>query len=145
MRFDVFTLFPDAFQPYLQISILERAIEKGLLQVHLHDIRAWTKDKHHITDDAPYGGGGGMVMKPEPAFSAVEAVLGIPPTCPLILLTPQGRIFNQQIVEELSLSIPTWHYFVDGMKVWMNESASISSQMKYPLVIMFLPAASCLP
>lgn len=101
MRFDVFSLFPGAFQPYLQISILERAIEKGLLQVHLHDIRTWTTDKHHITDDAPYGGGGGMVMKPEPAFAAVEAVLGLPPTCPLILLTPQGRVLNQRIVEEL--------------------------------------------
>jgi tRNA (guanine37-N1)-methyltransferase len=102
MRFDVFTLFPDIFAPYLGISILQRAIEKGLLEVHLHDIRAWTTDKHHVTDDTPYGGGGGMVMKPEPIFTAVEDVLGSPPECPLILLTPQGRVFNQRIAEEFA-------------------------------------------
>jgi tRNA (guanine37-N1)-methyltransferase len=102
MRFDVFTLFPDIFAPYLGISILQRAIAKGLLQVHLHDIRSWTTDKHHIADDMPYGGGGGMVMKPEPIFTAVEDVLGAPPECPLILLTPQGRVFNQHIAEEFA-------------------------------------------
>ena len=66
MRFDVFTLFPGALQPYFEISILQKAIEHGLLEVDLHDIRTWTHDKHHVTDDTPYGGGGGMVMKPEP-------------------------------------------------------------------------------
>jgi tRNA (guanine37-N1)-methyltransferase len=102
MRFDVFTLFPDIFAPYLGISILQRAIAKGLLEVHLHDIRGWATDKHHVTDDTPYGGGGGMVMKPEPVFAAVEEVLGAPPQCPLILLTPQGRVFNQRIAEDLA-------------------------------------------
>jgi len=101
MRFDIFTLFPAAFQPYLEISILQRAIESGLLEVYLHDIRAWTTDKHHITDEAPYGGGGGMVMKPEPIFAAVEGVLGSPLCCPLILLTPQGRLFDQRLAREL--------------------------------------------
>ncbi|HAD07771.1 MAG TPA: tRNA (guanosine(37)-N1)-methyltransferase TrmD [Anaerolineaceae bacterium] len=102
MRFDVFSLFPSVLQPYLQISILQRAIEKGLLEVHLHDIRSFTKDKHHITDDAPFGGGGGMVMKPEPIFTAVESVLGSPPACPVILLTPQGRTYTQQVAAELA-------------------------------------------
>jgi len=102
MRFDVFTLFPQVFEPYLQVSILQRARERGLIEVHLHNIRDWTTDKHHITDDEPYGGGGGMVMKPEPIFTAVESVLGAPPTCPLILLTPQGRVFNQAIATELA-------------------------------------------
>lgn len=102
MRFDVFSLFPGILQPYLEASILQRAIQNGLLEVFLHDIRAWTTDKHHITDDAPFGGGGGMVMKPEPIFTAVEAVLGSPPDCPLILLTPQGRTYNQSIAQELS-------------------------------------------
>lgn len=102
MRFDVFSLFPSVIQPYLQISILQRAIEKGLLEVHLHDIRSFTTDKHHITDDAPFGGGGGMVMKPEPIFTAVESVLGSPPTCPVILLTPQGRTYTQQVAAELA-------------------------------------------
>jgi tRNA (guanine37-N1)-methyltransferase len=100
MRFDIFTLFPEVFQPYLQTSILERAQQKGLIEVHLHNIRDYTTDKHHITDDEPYGGGGGMVMKPEPIFAAVESVLGSPPACPVVLLTPQGRTFNHRIAQE---------------------------------------------
>lgn len=102
MLFDIFTLFPETFKPYLEISILKRAIDNGLLEVAIHDIRNWTTDKHHITDDTPYGGGGGMVMKPEPVFAAIESVLGSPPACPIILLTPQGRIFTQRIAHELS-------------------------------------------
>jgi len=102
MRFDVFTLFPAVFTPYLEASILQRARANGLIEVHLHDIRAWTTDKHHVTDDAPFGGGGGMVMKPEPVFTAVEDVLGAPLACPLILLTPQGRPFTQRVADELS-------------------------------------------
>lgn len=101
MQFDVFTLFPAVFSPYLEASILQRAIERGLIHVHLHDIRAWTTDKHHVTDDTPYGGGGGMVMKPEPVFAAVEGVLGAPPACPVILLTPQGRTFTMDVAREL--------------------------------------------
>jgi tRNA (guanine37-N1)-methyltransferase len=114
MQFDVFTLFPEVFQPYLQTSILQRATAGGLLEVNLHNIRSWSTDKHHTTDDAPYGGGGGMVMKPEPVFSAIEAILGSPPACPLILLTPQGRTFNQKIAQELSrephLALLCGHY-----------------------------------
>jgi tRNA (guanine37-N1)-methyltransferase len=103
MRFDVFTLFPEVFEPYLQVSIIQRARLSGLVEVHLHNIRDWTYDRHHITDDEPYGGGGGMVMKPEPIFTAVESVLGSPPACPLILLTPQGRLFSQAVAQELAL------------------------------------------
>ena len=102
MRFDVFTLFPQVVKPYLDASILQRASQNGLLEVHLHDIRAWTEDKPHITDDAPFGGGGGMVMKPEPIFACLEDILGTPPACPIILLTPQGRTYNQQIAKELA-------------------------------------------
>lgn len=102
MRFDVFTLFPGMIQPYLDASILSRAVENGLLQVGVHDIRDWALDKHHVTDDTPYGGGGGMVMKPEPIFAAVEEVLGLPPACPLILMTPQGRTFTQKVAFELA-------------------------------------------
>lgn len=102
MRFDVFSLFPDIFQPYLAASILARAIEKDLVQIHLHNIRDWAIDRHHITDDMPYGGGGGMVMKVEPVFAAVEGVLGNPPDCPVILLTPQGRLFTQVVAQELA-------------------------------------------
>ncbi|MEL7590724.1 MAG: tRNA (guanosine(37)-N1)-methyltransferase TrmD [Anaerolineaceae bacterium] len=102
MQFDVFTLFPGVFQPYLESSILQRAQEKGLISVVLHNIRDWTHDRHHVTDDAPYGGGGGMVMKVEPIFASVESVLGAPPACPLIYLSPQGRQFTTAVAQELA-------------------------------------------
>jgi tRNA (guanine37-N1)-methyltransferase len=102
IRFDVFTLFPDVFTPYLETSILQRAQEHNLVEVNLYNIRDWTTDRHHVCDDLPYGGGGGMVMKPEPIFAAIESVLGTPSICPVILLDPQGRIFTQAIAEELS-------------------------------------------
>src|SRR5262245_5938028 len=109
MQFDVFTILPEVFPTYLDTSILKKARERGLIDVRVHNIRDYTHDKHHTTDDTPYGGGGGMVMKPEPIFEAVESVLGLaaPPiqlvTVPIILLTPQGRVFTQQVAEELSL------------------------------------------
>jgi tRNA (guanine37-N1)-methyltransferase len=102
MRFYVFTLLPETFTPYLQASILQKAAERGLVEIALHNIRDWARDKHHTTDDTPYGGGGGMVMKPEPVFEAVESVLGPEPGCPVILLTPQGRVFNHAVAEELA-------------------------------------------
>ena len=102
MRFDIFSLFPEVFDSYLNTSILKRAQETGSLEVHAHNIRDWAVDKHHTTDDTPYGGGGGMVMKPEPIFTAIENVLGSPPSCPVILLSPQGRLFNQRIAFELA-------------------------------------------
>jgi len=107
MRFDIFTLFPHLFAGVFEESILKRAIELGHLQVALHNIRDYATDKHHITDDYPYGGGGGMVMKPEPIFRAMETVLageegGALPDMPIILLSPQGRTFTQEIARELS-------------------------------------------
>lgn len=102
MIFEIFTLFPEVFEPYLQASILQRASQRNLVTIRLHNIRDWTYDKHHITDDEPYGGGGGMVMKPEPVFAAVEGVLGSPPAYPVILLTPQGRPFTQKVAFELA-------------------------------------------
>jgi tRNA (guanine37-N1)-methyltransferase len=107
MQFEVFTLLPQVFPPYLESSILKRAGARGLIEVRLHNLRDYAHDKHHTTDDLPYGGGGGMVMKPEPVFEAVESVLGeaalLEMTLPVILLTPQGRVFNQAIAQELSL------------------------------------------
>lgn len=105
MRFEVFTLFPEVFEPYLNTSILQRARQRGLVEVYMHNIRDWATGRHRLTDDEPYGGGGGMVMKPEPIFAAVEAILSSPPECPLILLTPQGRIFSQAVANELA-SLP---------------------------------------
>ena len=111
MQFEVFTLLPEVFPAYLESSILQRARQRGLIEVRVHNIRDYTLDKHHTTDDIPYGGGGGMVMKPEPVFDAVESVIGRfdnlnatpQPDCPIILLTPQGRVFNQRIAAEFSL------------------------------------------
>ncbi len=106
MDFDVFTLLPEVFEPYLRSSILLRAQENRLISVRVHNIRDFTHDKHRTTDDVPYGGGGGMVLKPEPVFEAVETVLGLvegqTAACPIILLTPQGRVFSQAIATELS-------------------------------------------
>jgi tRNA (guanine37-N1)-methyltransferase len=101
MEFDIFTLLPEVFFPYLNSSILERARERKLIEVRVHNIRDWAESKHHVTDDEPYGGGGGMVMKVEPVFAAVESVIGPNVRCPVILLTPQGRVFNQKIALEL--------------------------------------------
>ena len=106
MLFEVFTLLPDVFAPYLDSSILMRARQRGILDVRVHNIRDFAHDKHHTTDDVPYGGGGGMVMKPEPVFEAVETILGhrqsAAPSCPIILLTPQGRVFTQALAWEWS-------------------------------------------
>jgi len=123
MQIEVFTLFPAMFDGYLQESILKRAQQAGLLTVRLHNIRDYATDKHHVTDDIPYGGGGGMVMKPEPIFAAVESVLQLPTpnpqhpttqtygrsierpylsTIPIILLSPTGRKFTQSIARELA-------------------------------------------
>lgn len=102
MKFEVFTLLPEVFPAYLSRSILAKAIENELISVNVHNIRDWALDKHHITDEPPYGGGGGMVMKVEPVFDAVESVVGAPPDCPVILLTPQGRVFNQSIAQTLA-------------------------------------------
>lgn len=99
MHFDIFTLFPGMFEGPFSESILKRAQEKGLLSIDLHNIRDVTTDKHHIVDDYPYGGGAGMVMKPESIFNAVESVYQ---GGPIILLTPQGRQFNQEIARTLA-------------------------------------------
>jgi tRNA (guanine37-N1)-methyltransferase len=99
MHFDIFTLFPAMFHGPFTESILKRAQERGLLSVALHNIRDATTDKHHIVDDYPYGGGAGMVMKPEPIFAAIEAVYQ---GGPIVYLTPQGRLFNQQIAQQLA-------------------------------------------
>jgi tRNA (guanine37-N1)-methyltransferase len=101
MEFDVFSLLPEVFPPYLNSSILNRARQRGLIDIRIHNIRDWATDRHHVTDDEPYGGGGGMVMKVEPVFAAVESIFGSGTSCPVILLTPQGRVFNQEIAAEL--------------------------------------------
>jgi tRNA (guanine37-N1)-methyltransferase len=102
VQFDVFTLFPEIFPAYLESSILQRARERKIIEVRVHNIRDYAHDRHRTTDDVPYGGGGGMVMKPEPVFEAVESILGPKPAFPIILLDPQGRVFDQAIAKDLS-------------------------------------------
>lgn len=103
MRIDVFTLFPGMFQGPLTESILKRAQERGLLEVALHNIRDYATDKHQVTDEPPYGGGGGMVMKVEPIVHAVEAVLGESrEAIPVILTTPQGQLFSHSLARDLA-------------------------------------------
>jgi tRNA (guanine37-N1)-methyltransferase len=105
MYIDIFTLFPGMFAGPFDDSIIKRAQEAGLASIGIHNIRDWAPGKHRQCDDTPYGGGGGMIMKPEPVFCAVEAVLemqpGDPAPCPIVLLTPQGRLFTQDVAREL--------------------------------------------
>ena len=108
MQIDILTLFPQMFQSPFSVGIFKRAIERKLVRVNIHNIRDYTHDKHRTVDDYPYGGGAGMVLKPEPIFEAVESIKsdillkqGVD-ELPIILLTPQGRLFSQQIALELS-------------------------------------------
>jgi len=103
MRFDVLTLFPEIFQGYLSQSLLKLALDKGLVQIHLWNIRDWAEGKHHSVDDRPFGGGPGMVIMPEPVYAAVEAVRAQDPEPgQLILLTPGGRRLQQPLVRDLA-------------------------------------------
>jgi len=102
MKFDILTLFPAMFDGPLTESILKRAAENGLIDIALHNIRDWALDKHATADDAPYGGGAGMVMKVEPIAGAIEAVKEKSPNSKVILTTPCGRPFNHAVAEELS-------------------------------------------
>ena len=102
MRFDVLTLFPAIFDGYLGQSLLKRAIDAGLVDVRLHDIRRWSRDKHNKVDDRPFGGGPGMILQVEPVVDCVEAVQQQVEPGHLVVLSPRGRTLNQPIVEELT-------------------------------------------
>ncbi len=102
MRIDVLTLFPEALESVLNCSVLGRARERGLVTVNLVNIRDFATDKHKVTDDAPYGGGPGMVLKPEPIFLAVESLSEANSLEHIVLLCPQGRRFNQEVARELA-------------------------------------------
>src|SRR5687768_67588 len=103
MRFDMLTLFPEIFSGYLSQSLLNLAIERGLVNVCLHNIRDWAQGKHKTVDDRPFGGGPGMVLKVEPVVECVEAVQALAePPGRVVLLTPQGKRLNQSVVEELA-------------------------------------------
>ena len=113
IHFDILTLFPEMFAGVFETSIIGRAREMGKVKIDLHNIRDYAPGKHHVTDDTPYGGGGGMIMKPEPIFNTIEAILGVAVPDegyrllleqgypPIILLTPQGRLLKQAVAREL--------------------------------------------
>jgi tRNA (guanine37-N1)-methyltransferase len=103
MQIDILTLFPEICRAPLSESMMKRARENGIVDLRIHNLRDWTKDKHHIVDDAPFGGGQGMVMKPEPIFAAVEELRRASgDKSKIILMSPAGRRFNQQVAGELS-------------------------------------------
>ncbi|MCX7794583.1 MAG: tRNA (guanosine(37)-N1)-methyltransferase TrmD [Thermodesulfovibrionales bacterium] len=102
MLIDVITLFPDIIKTYISFGVIKKAIEESLLNVRIHNLRDFTKDRHRTVDDYPYGGGSGMVLKPEPVFEAVEQIKSDGIERVVILLTPQGKVFNQQMARELS-------------------------------------------
>ncbi|HEX8138710.1 MAG TPA: tRNA (guanosine(37)-N1)-methyltransferase TrmD [Pyrinomonadaceae bacterium] len=105
MKFDIITIFPGFFGEVFEYGIVRRARAAGLVEVRAHDLRAWTSDKHHIVDDRPFGGGDGMVLKPEPIFAAVEALTGarareeLKEGTRVVLLSPQGRTLTQELAE----------------------------------------------
>src|SRR5262245_1121914 len=102
MRFDVITIFPEIFSGVFDFGIVRRAVEAGLIEIHVHDLRDYTSDKHRQVDDRPFGGGAGMVMKPEPLFRAVEAAANQSSDASVMLLSPQGRLFDQGLAEAYS-------------------------------------------
>jgi tRNA (guanine37-N1)-methyltransferase len=101
MRIDIITIFPEIFAP-LKASILKRAEDKGLIEINIHNLRDFTKDRHRKVDDAPYGGGRGMVLRCEPLFSAVEHVKKGNKRAKVVLTTPQGKLFTQDAAKKLS-------------------------------------------
>ena len=106
MQIDILTLFPEMFQSPFSTGILKRAIDRKLVRINIHNIRNYTHNKHHTVDDYAYGGGAGMILKPEPIFEAIESITPDikegTGDLPIILLTPQGRPFRQQIAQQLS-------------------------------------------
>src|SRR5215212_3414466 len=110
LRFDIITIFPEFFREVIDCGILRRARNAGLVEITAHDLRQWTTDKHHVVDDRPFGGGDGMVLKPEPIFAGVEALTGasqredLPPRTRVVLLSAQGEVFSQRLARDLSES-----------------------------------------
>src|ERR1700750_2632957 len=102
MRFDIITIFPEIFHGVFEFGIIRRAVEAGLIEINLHDLRDYTFDRHHQVDDRPFGGGAGMVMKPEPLFRAIEAISHGNESATVVMLSPQGRLFTQAVAEELA-------------------------------------------
>ncbi len=131
MIFDVLTLFPDLLRSPLEVSVLGKAIQRGVIRVNLVNIRDFAEDKHKVTDDYPYGGGRGMVMKPEPVVGAIRSVLQEDPRAWVILLTPQGVTFDQRVATRLatfrrvSLVCGRYEGVDERVRAFVNEELSI--------------------
>lgn len=110
LRVDIITIFPEFFREAFDHGIVRRACAAGIVKIDAHDLRRWTSDKHHVVDDRPFGGGDGMVLKPEPIFAAVNDLTGcsrredLATGTRVVLLTPQGKVFNQKLANDLSKS-----------------------------------------
>src|ERR1700754_5115671 len=102
MRFDIITIFPEIFRGVFEFGIIRRAVEAGLIELKLHDLRDFTHDRHRQVDDRPFGGGAGMVMKPEPLIRAIEAITHKADQAATVMLSPQGRLFTQRVAEEFA-------------------------------------------
>ncbi len=143
LRIDVITIFPGMLNGFLQESILKRSVEKGLVEIHVVDLRRFTTDKHQSTDDRPFGGGPGMVMKPEPLFKAVESVRR--KESRVVLMTPQGRRMEQAIAVRLALEshliFVCGHYEGVDERVRVHLATDEISIGDYVLTNGVLPAA----
>ncbi len=131
MRFHILTLFPDAFRILTEYSIIGRAVERGLISVEATDIRQFTSDRHGTADDYQFGGGPGMVLKPEPVFAAVDAVLADVPAdqrerTPIALTSPQGRQLSQQLVDEFAAA--------PGMVIICGHYAGVDERIRQGLI-----------
>jgi len=154
MRFDILTLFPEMFVGPLSASIIGKARERGLLSVEVWNIRDYALDKHRTVDDTPYGGGAGMVLRPDVLVRAIEAVRGDSPT-PVVYLSPQGRVFNQQMAAELAklrLILVSGHYEEIDERVranWVDWELSIGDYVltggELPAMVVVDAVARLLP
>ena len=134
MEVHILTIFPEMFTAPLQASILQRAQERGLLQVQVHNLRDFTTDRHHVTDDAPYGGGAGMLMKPEPIVTGVHAIQARFGPAYVVLLSPQGVVLTQDLAKHWP-SASVYSSSVGATAVWMRACRPIRTP-RYPLAIM---------
>lgn len=156
MRFDILTLFPEMFSGPLGTSIIGKAQERGLLTVNLWNIRDYAQDKHRTVDDTPYGGGAGMVLRPDVLVRAIEAVRGDDSSVPVVYLSPQGRVFNQQMAVELAklprLILLSGHYEEIDERVrqhWVDWELSIGDYVltggELPAMVVVDAVARLLP
>jgi tRNA (guanine37-N1)-methyltransferase len=148
MLVDIITIFPDYFRAVFDYGIVRRARAANLVEIKAHDLRGWTSDKHHIVDDRPFGGGDGMVLKPEPIFAAVESLTGAGNAREIagagtrvVLLSPQGRVFDQRVAQELA-EVSGWCLSAVVMRAWMSASLKCWRRTKSRLEITCCRAAN---